>query len=856
MNSSFRAASALRYSAATTIMASERFGHFAIKMCSWRSRSATLPWKGRGFFLFGLAVLSGFFAPTLFVNAQVPVIDAPADLSRLTENEVFDLGTNQWTSKAPMPTARFAFGAAQAGGIIYAVGGELIDNCTFINTLEAYDPATDSWSNLSSMPTPRRSSSNFAAAVDGILYVVGGSTCCGCQTDAVETYDPTTNSWSTKAPISAPRRDVGLAVLFDNTLNRNILYAIGGGHDDNPGVTYFDTVEAYDPPTNMWTLKQHLNVARSPAVAVANGKIYAMGGVDGEGLVSIEEYDPIANTWTTKMATVPSSHSAFYAAATLNNKIYVIGGDDAAGYNSVASVDVYDPVADAFTPAPPMLTPRQQFPTAVLNNTVYAVGGFYYPVAIGQPFIYQIVASNHPSSYGASGLPSGLSVDPASGIIYGTISGSCPGSPYTVDSWFTATNTSGTGYAAVRFEINSCPPQGPTIISNNCATGRTGQPFSFEALAGDHVSSSAFFTAGGLPLELQIDPSSGLISGTAKVDGNYPVVLGVIDGSAETHAPLQLTFTSDPAVPIITSSDTATLVPGRFFTRTLTASDQNASFGYIGTNGELNGTLPSGLTFDALTHTISGTYTGGGTGDSAGQTDNSSAVSLIGRDGMIPPNRTIRPPLIGICQPFATNDGGTGGSVRTSNDTGTGGVTGTAPLNFFHAQTAQDALSRKVHGGAGTFDIPLPLTGNVGVECRSGGATNDYQMIVDFATSVTVESASVTSGTGMVSSFSGNGTPTITVNLTGVTNVQTITVTLHNVNNGTSTGDVPVSMGVLVGDVNGNAAVNASDVSLTKSQVGVAVNGSNFREDVNANGVINSVDVAQVKAEVGTALPP
>jgi len=69
------------------------------------------------------------------------------------------------------------------------------------------------------------------------------------------------------------------------------------------------------------------------------------------------------------------------------------------------------------------------------------------------------------------------------------------------------------------------------------------------------------------------------------------------------------------------------------------------------------------------------------------------------------------------------------------------------------------------------------------------------------------------------------------------------------------TGDVPVSMCVLVGDVNGNGAVNASDVSLTKSQVGIAVSGSNFREDVNANGVINWVDVAQVKAKVGTALP-
>jgi hypothetical protein len=171
------------------------------------------------------------------------------------------------------------------------------------------------------------------------------------------------------------------------------------------------------------------------------------------------------------------------------------------------------------------------------------------------------------------------------------------------------------------------------------------------------------------------------------------------------------------------------------------------------------------------------------------------------------------------------------------------------------APMAQSAFSRKTHGGAGTFDVPLPLSGDVGVECRSGGATNDYQMIINFETTVTVESASVTSGTGSVSSFSVSGSQ-VTVNLTGVTNVQRITVTLHNVNNGTTTGDVPVSMGVLVGDVNGNAAVNASDVSLTKAQVGQPVSGSNFREDVNASGTISATDVAQVKAEVGTALPP
>jgi hypothetical protein len=129
-------------------------------------------------------------------------------------------------------------------------------------------------------------------------------------------------------------------------------------------------------------------------------------------------------------------------------------------------------------------------------------------------------------------------------------------------------------------------------------------------------------------------------------------------------------------------------------------------------------------------------------------------------------------------------------------------------------------------------------------------------MIIDFPTSVTVQSASVTSGTGNVDSFSGSGTSQITVNLSGVTDQQRITMTLHGVNNGTSTGDVPISMGVLIGDVNGNGTVSSADVALTKSQVGATVGAGNFREDVNVNGTISSTDVALVKSDVGHALPP
>src|SRR6201984_2887231 len=58
------------------------------------------------------------------------------------------------------------------------------------------------------------------------------------------------------------------------------------------------------------------------------------------------------------------------------------------------------------------------------------------------------------------------------------------------------------------------------------------------------------------------------------------------------------------------------------------------------------------------------------------------------------------------------------------------------------------AVSRKTHGTAGNFDVDLPLAGQPGIECRTGGASGNHTVIVTFDVPVTVSSASVTPGNG------------------------------------------------------------------------------------------------------------
>jgi hypothetical protein len=198
----------------------------------------------------------------------------------------------------------------------------------------------------------------------------------------------------------------------------------------------------------------------------------------------------------------------------------------------------------------------------------------------------------------------------------------------------------------------------------------------------------------------------------------------------------------------------------------------------------------------------------------------------------------------------------------------TGNPPFSTPLAFLRSALAggnpiaTGAASRKNHGSAGSFDIALPLTGDAGIESRSGGATSDYTMVVNFLGNVSVAGtpqATVTSGSGTIGSggvsnsgavvTSGN---VVRIPLTNVANAQTIGVTLNSVNGSTN---VTIPMRILVGDVNGNAAVNTTDISIVKASAGRPVDANNFRADVNPNGNINATDVSLVKSQTGTARP-
>ena len=185
------------------------------------------------------------------------------------------------------------------------------------------------------------------------------------------------------------------------------------------------------------------------------------------------------------------------------------------------------------------------------------------------------------------------------------------------------------------------------------------------------------------------------------------------------------------------------------------------------------------------------------------------------------------------------------------------------------APTVTGAVSRKTHGAAGSFDINMPVTGTTGVECRSGGATNDFTLVVTFANNVSVTGspqAQVTSGAGCVGTggtCDPNGAVTVSANvvtvpLTNVADQQTINVTLNGVNSVSSdepAANIVIPMSRLLGDSNGNRSVNSGDILQVKQRIGQAVSAANFRSDLSANGSINAGDVSIAKQNTGHAVP-
>jgi N-acetylneuraminic acid mutarotase len=224
----------------------------------------------------------------VFGGALQPQVGGPNQVPANNAWE-YDPSADTWKALAPMPTARMAPVAEEAGGKIYVIGGASVHPGAklvslgprvphrSLNTNEVYDPATNKWETRMAMPTAR----NHAAAgvIGGKIYVIGGRLAsafasAGSNSDVVEVYDPVANTWGA-AGLRMPTARSAMAFA---TFGNRILIA-GGEIVDRHMFAAIRAVEAYDPATNQWTELPILPAARQGvSAAVIGDRLYVIGG--------------------------------------------------------------------------------------------------------------------------------------------------------------------------------------------------------------------------------------------------------------------------------------------------------------------------------------------------------------------------------------------------------------------------------------------------------------------------------------------------------------------------------------------------------------------------------------------------
>ncbi len=249
--------------------------------------------------------------------------------------------------------------------------------------------AVNPWVTLA--PFPEGSEELLGAVANGKLYVLCGLGPAWKPLALVYEFDPAANKWTQKKPMALPSHHVAFAAL------NNKIYAFGGFHlpaSGPPGWFPINNAWEYDPVADSWKALAPMPTARGAAgAAVANGKIYVLGGVNSlpgvtenavhparphNVLATVEEYDPATNAWRARRSMLLARNHV--AVAAVGDKVYAIGGRVGAAFitgasNNVDLVEMYDPATDLWVPREKMPTARSAIGAAVYNGKIIVPGG-------------------------------------------------------------------------------------------------------------------------------------------------------------------------------------------------------------------------------------------------------------------------------------------------------------------------------------------------------------------------------------------------------------------------------------------------------------------------------------------------
>jgi len=267
--------------------------------------------------------------------SDVPGVPERVEVASSDELLRFDPASGRYEQLPPLPEPLNHIGFVTYEGDLYVVGGhgELLWGAAPKRGFYRYSPETREWTTLAPMPTARGAA---AVEVVGDRLVVAGGMIRGRAVSIVEVYDFGEGRWVDAAPMPAPREHAGTAVVG------GLLYVIGGRDAVTDSLA---SVETYDAARDRWAPVADLPVGSGGLAAVPfEGTVIAMGGGDDRRrfvVPAVQQFDPGSGRWT-ELPRMRSPRHGF-AAATVDDRVYTFGGSPCPLFNSSDTVDVFEP---------------------------------------------------------------------------------------------------------------------------------------------------------------------------------------------------------------------------------------------------------------------------------------------------------------------------------------------------------------------------------------------------------------------------------------------------------------------------------------------------------------------------------
>ncbi len=277
------------------------------------------------------------------------------------------------------PTARHECSFAQTGDKFYLLGGR------GLKPVEAYDPATNSWTSLGF--TPQEIHHFQATELHGLIYLVcafEGNFPAETGIPFLYIYDPLYDTWFVGPDIPAARiRGSAGVVLKDDKF-----YIVGGLTDGHRSgwVKWFDE---YNPATNEWTILPDAPRARDHFAAALAGDLLVCAGGRRSGagtgflgtfdsvVLKTDIYDFSSGAWTTLPSpggNIPTGRAGC-SAAVLDGEVIIIGGESGSQSSAHKQTQALNPVTGTWRTLGDLVTGRHGSQAIVNHEGIYIAAG-------------------------------------------------------------------------------------------------------------------------------------------------------------------------------------------------------------------------------------------------------------------------------------------------------------------------------------------------------------------------------------------------------------------------------------------------------------------------------------------------